>query len=86
MTQPKLLDAIALLHDLPVERLTLVEPEYASVKTLPSGLIGTVVEVYESKQGYHYLVEFADSQGCEYAMATLQANELLVLQPELIVA
>lgn len=33
-----------------------------------------------------YLVEFADSQGSEYAMAMLKADEILVLQYELAVA
>lgn len=83
MTQPKLLDTVALLQDIPAERLTLVEPDYASVTKLPTGLIGTVVEVYDREQTPHYLIEFADSQGREYAMAVLQAHELLVLHPEL---
>jgi hypothetical protein len=35
--------------------------------------------VYEQEEEYHYLVEFADTQGSEYAMATLKADEILVL-------
>ncbi|MBW4554126.1 MAG: DUF4926 domain-containing protein [Aphanocapsa sp. GSE-SYN-MK-11-07L] len=81
-SSPKLLDTIALLSDLPSHRLQLVEPEYAALSHLPQGLIGTVVEVYPSGKP-HYLVEFADEQGCEYAMATLQASEFLILYAEL---
>ena len=85
-TVPKLLDTVAIVNDIPVERLTLVEPDYVSVQALPRGLIGTVVEVYNRDQEPHYLVEFSDSEGCEYAMAILNANELLVLHAELSVA
>jgi hypothetical protein len=48
--------------------------------------VGTVVEVYERAEDCQYLVEFADTQGREYAMATLREDELLVLHYELIVA
>ena len=83
---PKLLDTVALLNDVPVKRLTLIEPDYASIQALPSGLIGTVVQVYKQEQAFRYLVEFSDSEGCEYAMAILEPNELLVLNSELLIA
>jgi Domain of unknown function (DUF4926) len=63
-----------------------VEPEYKSVSSLPVGLVGTIVEVYDTGKECEYLVEFADSQGIEYAMAILKADEILVLQYELVVA
>ena len=77
MKKAKLLDTIATLKPIPIERLQLVEEDYTFIKSLPSGQVGTVVEVYEQEE-YHYLVEFADTQGCEYAMATLRADEILV--------
>jgi Domain of unknown function (DUF4926) len=83
--KPKLLDAVALLDTVPVSRLTLVEPEYDKIEQLPSGLVGTIVEVYEQEKGVFYRVEFSDSQGCEYAMAILKMEEFLVLQSELAV-
>ncbi|NES64735.1 MAG: DUF4926 domain-containing protein [Okeania sp. SIO2D1] len=49
-------------------------------------MLDTVVEVYEKGGEKQYLVEFADSQGREYAMATLKADELLPLHYELKVA
>jgi Domain of unknown function (DUF4926) len=84
--QPKLLDTIALLQDLPYDRLTLTEIEDSSTLGLPSGLVGTIVHVYEQANPPQYLIEFADSQGCEYAMATLQESEFLVLQYDLVAA
>ncbi|HBE17206.1 MAG TPA: DUF4926 domain-containing protein [Cyanobacteria bacterium UBA11149] len=86
MKNIKLLDTIAILNSVPLERLTLVESDYASVESLPSGQVGTVVEVYSKNDSYKYLVEFSDSQGREYAMAILQEDELLVLHYELQVA
>ncbi|NJR65589.1 MAG: DUF4926 domain-containing protein [Leptolyngbyaceae cyanobacterium CRU_2_3] len=83
---PKLLDTVALLKDIPANRLTLLEPAYASVSHLPAGLIGAIVEVYEQRGDRFYQVEFSDAQGCEYAMATLNAEELLVLQSEVAVS
>lgn len=85
MKKLKLLDTVATLYPVPIERLTLLEPDYTFIESLPSGQVGTIVEVYEEEE-YHYLVEFADTQGCEYAMATLRADELLVLHYELTVA
>jgi len=86
MKKLKLLDTVALLNPVPIDRLTLVEPDYISINSLPSGQVGTIVEVYEEGEEYHYLVEFADTQGHEYTMATLKAEELLLLQYELTVA
>jgi len=81
MTQPKLLDTVAILLPLTRDRLIQVESDSMPIEQLPIGLIGTVVEIYESTQTY--LVEFSDAEGCEYAMAILSANELLVVHLEL---
>ncbi|MEA5514733.1 DUF4926 domain-containing protein [Nodularia sp. UHCC 0506] len=86
MTKIKFLDTIATLKPIPIERLQLVEEDYTSIESLPSGQVGTIVEVYEQEEEYHYLVEFADTQGCEYAMATLRADEVLVLHYDLVIA
>jgi hypothetical protein len=79
MRKIKLFDTVAIINPVPIERLTLVEPNYTSIQNLPAGQVGTVVEVYEETKHCQYLVEFADSQGREYAMATLKEDELLVL-------
>ncbi|WP_107671250.1 DUF4926 domain-containing protein [Cyanothece sp. BG0011] len=79
-------DTVAIIHPIAKKRLTLVEPEYESIESLPSGQVGTVVEVYEREGEKQYLVEFADNQGQEYAMAILKENELLVLRYNLEVA
>lgn len=60
----------------------LVEPEYQSIQQLPIGQVGTIVEVYEAEEP-RYLIEFANSQGDEYAMAILDADEVLALHYEL---
>ncbi|GAX38108.1 hypothetical protein NIES3585_41550 [Nodularia sp. NIES-3585] len=86
MKKIKLLDTIATLKPIPIERLQLVEEDYTSIESLPSGQVGTIVEVYQQEEEYHYLVEFADTQGCEYAMATLRADEILVLHYDLAIA
>lgn len=86
MNKLKLLDIVATLHSVPIEQLTLIDSDYSPIQNLPSGQVGTIVEVYEGTDGCQYLVEFADLQGCEYAMATLKADELLVLHYELTVA
>ncbi|GBE92898.1 DUF4926 domain-containing protein [Nostoc cycadae] len=83
MTKPKLLDTIATLNSIPIERLSLVESDMISIESLPNGQVGTIVEVYEEKEDTKYLVEFADTQGCEYAMAVLKINEILVLHYDL---
>jgi hypothetical protein len=81
MTQPKLLDTVAILSPLPYDRLIQVEPDKLTIDTLPIGLIGTVVETYDKPETY--LIEFSDTEGCEYAMAILPANELLVVHLDL---
>ncbi|MBN3944754.1 DUF4926 domain-containing protein [Nostoc sp. NMS9] len=86
MKTAKLLNTIATLNPIPIERLQLVEEDYTSIESLPSGQVGTIVEVYEQEEEYHYLVEFADTQGCEYAMVTLRADEILVLHYDLAIA
>jgi hypothetical protein len=86
MTNILSLDTVAIINPIAKERLTLVEPEYESIESLPSGQVGTVVEVYEREGEKQYLVEFADNQGREYAMAILKENELLVLHYTLEVA
>ena len=83
MKNIQLFDTVALLNPICAQRLTLVEPEYTSINSLPVGLVGTVVEVYNSENESKYLVECADNQGREYAMAILKADELIVLQYEL---
>ncbi|MBW4532776.1 MAG: DUF4926 domain-containing protein [Pleurocapsa minor HA4230-MV1] len=80
MNQPKLLDTVTNLQSIPQEKLTLLEREIAY---LPKGQVGTIVEVYHRENKNHYLIEFADLEGCEYAMATLTAEEILVLNYEL---
>ncbi len=83
----RLLDSVAILKPISNTRLALVEPEYAYISSLPVGLVGTIIEVYDDTgKECQYLVEFADSQGSEYAMAMLKADEILVLQYELAVA
>lgn len=82
----KLLDTVAILNPISSERLTLIEPSYTSIQSLLAGQVGTIVEVYEADEPHYLLVEFADLQGREYAMATLEADELLALHYELTVA
>ncbi len=86
METVRLLDAVATLKPVAFGRLTLVEPNYTSIQNLPIGQVGTIVEVYEEAEEPHYLIEFADRQGHEYAMAILKADEFLVLHYELTVA
>ncbi|MGL6342894.1 MAG: DUF4926 domain-containing protein [Waterburya sp.] len=80
MNQPKLLDTVTNLQSIPQEKLALLEREIAY---LPKGQVGTIVEVYNQEHENRYLIEFADLEGCEYAMATLTAEEILVLNYEL---
>jgi hypothetical protein len=86
MEKIKLFDTVAIINPVPIDRLTLVESDYIFIQNLPPGQVGTVVEVYEGVEDCQYLVEFADTQGREYAMATLREDELLVLHYELTVA
>jgi Domain of unknown function (DUF4926) len=85
MTTLKLFDVIATLRPVAADRLTLVEPEYQSIQQLPSGQVGTIVEIYNTAEP-RYLVEFSDLQGQEYAMAVLQAEEVLTLHYDLTTA
>lgn len=76
------LDTVANLMPIARDRLTLIEPEFESIQRLPVGQVGTVLEVYEGET-LCYLVEFADLEGREYAMAVLMPNEVLPLHYEL---
>lgn len=85
MAPLKIFDTVANLKPIDRNRLTLVESEYEDLHALPSGQVGTIVEIYPGELP-SYLVEFADQQGCEYAMALLQAEEMLALHYELALA
>ena len=61
---PSLLDVLALLTDIPADRLS-------------RGQVGTIVEQLDDQM---FLVEFSDSQGRAYAVAPCQRTELLVLR------
>ena len=60
---PALLDVVALLSDLPTQRLA-------------RGQVGTVVELLDDGTS---LVEFSDEQGQAYAVAPCPRSELLTL-------
>jgi hypothetical protein len=60
---PSLLDAVALLADLPAEGLA-------------RGQVGTIVELLD---GTSVLVEFSDDQGRAYALVPCPKSQLLVL-------
>ncbi|NJM49472.1 MAG: DUF4926 domain-containing protein [Alkalinema sp. RU_4_3] len=84
--QPKLLDTIALVTNIPHDRLSLVE-QTDRLEKLPIGLVGTIVHIYEQDATpSKYLVEFSDTEGCEEAMATLDELEFVVLRYELATA
>ncbi|MEO0926204.1 MAG: DUF4926 domain-containing protein [Cyanobacteria bacterium J06643_13] len=80
MNQPKLLNTVTNLQPIFRKKLTLLEKDIAY---LPEGQVGTIVEVYNREDKNYYLVEFADFEGCEYAMSILTAEEILVLNYEL---
>ena len=61
--RPSLLDVVALLTDLPAQRLA-------------RGQVGTVVEQLDDKT---LLVEFSDDQGSAYAIAPCPRADLLIL-------
>jgi hypothetical protein len=61
--RPSLLDVVALLTDLPAQRLA-------------RGQVGTIVELLDDKTS---LVEFSDEQGRAYAIAPCPRTELLTL-------
>ncbi len=85
--KPKLLDVVATLIPIPMERLALLENTYKELKNFRRGMVGTIIEVYEeeieslekSKQETFYLVEFTDLEGNEYAVVNLRAEEVLIL-------
>ncbi|MBW4462217.1 MAG: DUF4926 domain-containing protein [Nodosilinea sp. WJT8-NPBG4] len=79
------LDTIANLIPISRDRLTLIEPEFESIQQLPIGQVGTVLEIYEG-ESRSYLVEFADLEGREYAMAVLTPDEVLPIHYELLLA
>jgi hypothetical protein len=60
---PSLLDAVALLSDLPAQRLV-------------RGQVGTIVEHLDENSS---LVEFSDEQGRAYAVTPCPLTELLTL-------
>jgi len=82
MLSLEIFDVVATLKPIARDRLTLVEPEYHCVQQLPMGQVGTILEVYPGEPP-HYLVEFSDPQGREYAMAVLLPTEVLALHYEL---
>jgi hypothetical protein len=61
--RPSVLDVVALLQDLPAQRLA-------------RGQVGTIVEQLDDKT---LLVEFSDDQGRAYAVAPCPRADLLVL-------
>lgn len=52
----EVLDTVATLKSIAAERLTLVEPEYKFITSLPVGLVGTAIEVYGNGESSKYLV------------------------------
>jgi len=60
---PSLLDVVALLTDIPADRLS-------------RGQVGTIVEQLDDQM---FLVEFSDDQGRAYAVTPCPQTELLVL-------
>ena len=64
----KLLDTVALVEDVPTLNLY-------------RGQVGTIVEEYEPDV---FEVEFVDAKGRTYALETLEASQLMVLQYELL--
>ncbi|MGI8932984.1 MAG: DUF4926 domain-containing protein [Phormidesmis sp.] len=82
MTILKSLDTVANINPISADRLTLVEFDCQAIQYLPVGQVGTIVEIYEGDVR-RYLIEFADLQGREYAMAILQIDEILALHYEL---
>ncbi|KAB7730939.1 DUF4926 domain-containing protein [Rudanella paleaurantiibacter] len=57
----ELLDVVAVLHDLPAEKLR-------------KGSLGTIVELFDNQT---FLVEFADPDGVPYAMPILAQDQVL---------
>lgn len=78
----KSLDTVVTVNPISANRLLLVEPDYQAIPFLPVGQVGTIVEIYEGDRP-HYLIEFADLKGREYAMAVLQPDEVMAIHYEL---
>jgi len=57
MKTPQLLDTIAILKPISIDRLSLMEAEYDFNSALPVGLVGTIVDIRQDNQEVHYLVE-----------------------------
>jgi len=72
------LDTITNLSPISRYRLTLVDPAFEAIQHLPMGQVGTVLEVYEG-ESLRYLVEFANREGREYALAILTPDEVFPL-------
>lgn len=83
MTQLQLFDTVATLKPIAIDRLSLTDLEDQEIQQLPVGQVGTILEIYHGDEP-RYLVEFADLQGREYAMAVLRADEVLALHYELV--
>jgi hypothetical protein len=66
----KLLDTVALLEDLPD-------------LGLHRGQVGTIVEIYEPRA---FEIEFIDIQGHTYALETLNAEQLILLHHQSLMA
>jgi hypothetical protein len=68
MKEIKLLDVVAVLEDVPAEKLR-------------RGEVGTVVEVFPDRPGLPgaFLVEFSDNTGEAYAFAALRPDQLMKL-------
>ncbi|MBJ7900236.1 MAG: DUF4926 domain-containing protein [Cyanobacteria bacterium RI_101] len=78
----KIFDTVANISPITCDRLILVDPNCQSIQRLPVGQVGAIVEIYPGESP-RYLVEFADLQGREYAMAVLQPTEIIALKYEL---
>jgi hypothetical protein len=72
------LDTVANTKPIARDRLTLVELDLQAISFLPVGQVGTVLEIHGEEQP-QYLIEFADLEGREYAMAVLRPDEVLAL-------
>jgi hypothetical protein len=82
MTQLAAFDTVATLAPISRDRLRLLETEFELIQQLPVGQVGTILEVYPGESP-RYLVEFADLQGRELAMAVLQPSEVMAIHYEI---
>ncbi|HMJ08362.1 MAG TPA: DUF4926 domain-containing protein [Pyrinomonadaceae bacterium] len=64
MRKAKLFDSVALLDDLPDEKLW-------------RGQVGAIVEIYNNGQAFE--VEFVDKEGRTYGLLTLRPDQLIIL-------